>query len=179
MIYSNKKKLKIGVVVLSVAVVCFCVCSFALGRTSLSSRLGVFSSGESSSEASSKVDVDINGGAQIIEEEPVINPGDSITREFYITNNDSEPVYYGFSEVEGSLEDFLNVRLVSGAEILFEGSASELEGFNSGRAFVIQSGEKKNFELTLIYPESAGNNSSNGEFSFRVTCDYAADRGDS
>lgn len=176
---STKKNFKIGVTVLMIAVVCFCACSFALSKTSLSSRLGIYRSGEGGSENSSKVNVDINGNAKIIEDNLIINPGDTLSKTFYIKNNDSENIYYGFSEVGGNLKDFLTVKLVSGDEVLYEGKASELENFNSDKSHVINPSETKNFEMILVYPVSAGNNSGNSEFSFRVTCDYLVARGNS
>lgn len=192
---STKKKLKIGAAVLSVAIVCFCACSFALSKTSLSSRLGIFGAGSSGDETPSKVSVDINDGKDIIEKDLVINPGDTVTRTFYIENTDSDNIYFGFTGISGNLKDYLDVKLESEldgkdsegemmlvgepeeeTEVLFEGKASELESFNADKSLIIPAGCRKDFTITFVYPESAGNGSSNSEFNFRVTCDYVVER---
>ena len=193
---STKKKLKIGAAVLSVAIVCFCACSFALSKTSLSSRLGIFGAGSSGDETPSRVSVDINGGEDIIEKDLIINPGDTVTRTFFIKNTDSDPIYFGFTGISGNLKDYLDVKLESEldgkdsegemmfvgepeeeTEVLFEGKASELESFNADKDYVIYSGETKEFTITFVYPESAGNGSSNSLFNFQVICDYRIERG--
>ena len=189
---STKKKLKIGAAVLSVAIVCFCACSFALSKTSLSSRLGIFGAGSSGDETPSKVSVDINGGKDIIEKDLVIIPGDTVTRTFYIENTGSDNIYFGFTRISGNLKDYLDVKLdgkdsegemilvgepEEETEVLFEGKASELESFNADKSLIIPAGCRKDFTITFVYPESAGNGSSNSEFNFRVTCDYVVERG--
>lgn len=180
---------------MSVAIVCFCACSFALSKTSLSSRLGIFGAGSSGDETPSRVSVDINDRKDIIEKDLVINPGDTVTRTFYIENTDSDNIYFGFTGISGNLKDYLDVKLESEldgkdsegemmlvgepeeeTEVLFEGKASELESFNADKSLIIPAGCRKDFTITFVYPESAGNGSSNSEFNFRVTCDYVVER---
>ena len=171
----TEKRIIAGLAALVLAIVCLCVNSLVLGPMAKSSRVDVMKGGDQADSERDPVNVDIFGGEDIIGDgELIINPGSDFTKEFYIKNNDTEAVYYWFSDVSGKLADFLTVSLTSNGNVLYEGKASGIADFNSDKSFTIAPGEREDFVLTLIYPEDSGNSSQNKDFSFSISCDYAS-----
>ena len=171
----TEKRVLAGLAAVLIAVVCLCINSLVLGPMSKSSRIGIMRGGDQAEAEGEPVNVDIFGGESIISENELpINPGESLTKEFYIKNNDTSDVYYWFSDISGKLADYLKVTLRSNGNVLYEGKASNLAGFNSDKSYTIAPGDREDFVLTFIYPEDADNASMRKEFNFSISCDYAA-----
>ena len=171
----TEKRVLAGLVAVLIAVVCLCINSLVLGPMSKSSRIGIMKGGDQAESDGEPVNVDIFGGESIISNDELpINPGESLTKEFYIKNNDTADVYYWFSDLSGKLADYLKVTLSSNGNVLYEGKASDIAGFNTDKTYTIAPGVREDFVLTFTYPEDAGNASQKKDFNFSISCDYAA-----
>lgn len=168
----SEKRLYICVSILALVAICFFASSCFFAKTTVNARIQNYNSGNSAGDY--KVDVDINGGVNIINaDEYIFEPGMKVSKDYYIVNNDSQAVYYGFNNVTGNLAKYILITLESDNQIIYCGSAADLSDFNLDKTYTINSGERKNFTITFEYPEAKGNASQNAELNFSVCCDYA------
>ena len=75
------------------------------------------------------VSIDLNGGEPVIEVRDVpYMPGMVVEKPFYIENDGSQAVYYRLylDNVSGELADLVEVAVLNGNTVLYEGKAKEL-----------------------------------------------------
>lgn len=168
---SNEKtvnKLYIYAIILAVIFACLFAASFAVSWSSTTANAAVYSS------ANAVENIDINGGKQIIgDDEFILEPGMTISKDYYIINNGEAPAYYGFADVSGKLAGAIDITLESSGKVVFSGKAeklNEIEGFTDD---LIPAGDRRDFTITFSYPENAGNKTQNQELNFTLISDFA------
>lgn len=75
------------------------------------------------------VSIDLNGGNTVIEARDLpFAPGMTVEKSFYIGNEGSRAVYYRFyfDRVSGDLADLVEVTVLNGETVLYEGTAKSL-----------------------------------------------------
>lgn len=122
------------------------------------------------------VSIDLNGGEPVIEVRDVpYMPGMAVENPFYIENDGSQAVYYRFylDNVSGELADLVEVAVLNGNTVLYEGKAKELSRDNVSAADdILLSGDRRYLSVRFRFPEDA--NFSEGE-SINLEFDFCAD----
>ena len=121
------------------------------------------------------VSINLNGGRPVIyENEYVFEPGMTVEKPFYIENEGSWDVYYKiyFSNVLGELADVLEIQILNGDELLYEGTAKSLTKYTvKADDNILRSGERRTLTIRIHFPESAGNTAKNATLAFDLCAD--------
>ncbi|MBE6638571.1 MAG: hypothetical protein E7616_03820 [Ruminococcaceae bacterium] len=165
----NKTVLKLtgGIVTVIVLATCLAVTTFALAYTTVLVEYNVFHTG--------KVEINLNNSEPIIrEDEFLFEPGMTVKKDFFIENNSTLDVYYKiyFGNVEGTLKDILEIKILEGDMVLWSGTAAELHRKGVAAADdTLAIGEKKWLTVLFHFPETAGNEMKNATLSFDLCAD--------
>lgn len=158
------RQLTISIIIAIILGICLCITTFALFYATVTVEGNYFKTGI--------VSIDLNGGEPIIEEtEYLFEPGMTVEKDFYIKNESTWSVYYKlyFEEVKGGLADLLEITVLNGENILYEGTAGSLTRANVVAADdILLAGERRNLKIRFYLPEDTGNAAKNEnlEFSF-------------
>ena len=121
------------------------------------------------------VSINLNGGKSVIEVQDIpFMPGMTVEKPFYIGNEGSQSVYYKiyFDCVSGKLADVMEVTVLNGSTVLYEGTAESLTR-DSVKAVddILLSGERRYLTVKFHLPEDAtfsGGKSVDMKFEFCV-----------
>lgn len=159
---NERKKLRDGIMAVIVLSVCLCITTFALVWESVSVKDNIFHTGT--------VEINLNDGKPVItEEEYLFEPGMTVEKEFFVQNNSSWAVYYRvyLDQVSGGLSDVLQISIKDGDELLYEGTAQELNRKNVNAVdHILQVNEKKILTVVFYFPKDKGNEAQDHELSF-------------
>ena len=164
---NTAKRLTAGIVVICILTLCLCVTTFALVYATVSVENNIFNTGT--------IKINLNNGQRIIEEdEYVFEPGMTVKKDFFIENNSTWSVYYKvyFGNVSGGLADILRIQILDGEEVLWTGTATELDGINMpGTERELAVGERRNLTMLFYYPPEIGNEGQMQTLSFDLCAD--------
>lgn len=161
------KKLTKSVATVVALSICLCITTYALILSMVSIDDHLLSTGN--------IDIDLNGGKPVIEEhEFIFEPGMTVTKDFYIENKSTWDVYYKiyFDDISGGLSDVLEVRILNGDKVLFEGKPSKLTRQKVASAEdILGIKEKRNLKIEFNYPEESGNSTQDSTLAFTLCAD--------
>ncbi len=164
---NTAKRLAIGIVVAIFLSIMLCITTYALFYATVKVEGNYFKTGT--------ISIDLNGGEPVIEEnEYLFEPGMTVEKPFYIQNQSTWAVYYKlyFDNIEGGLADILDITILDGSEILYQGKAVELTRQNVLAVDdILLIGERKDLTIRFYYPKESTNLSQNWELKF----DFCAD----
>ena len=164
--YYTSKKYKCAVMILAALIICLCVTSFALAYANLMSYDNIFTTGE--------IKLSLQNGEPVFSGEEFMEPGMTISREFYVRNVGTGGAYYKlyFDNIQGELANYLEVTLMDGDNVLFEGMAYE---FTEEAAILAEDelavNEIKYYTIYVHLPKEAANEVQNLVFTFDLVGD--------
>ena len=150
------RRIRINIATIIVLAICLCITTFALVASTVV-KDNIFETG--------KIDIELTGedgtdNNKIIEGGYLFEPGMTVVKPAYVTNNGTWAVYCKlyFKEIKGDLADILDVTIKDADKVLYTG---KLSGFNKGKNVVdtspIPVGTKKEYTVIFRYPEAEGN----------------------
>ncbi len=163
---NKERRLTLSVAALVILACCLAVTSFALAYAALTV--------EESRLATGRVSINLNDGKPVITGGELVQPGTVVEKEFFVQNNSTDGVYYRlyFEEVKGGLAELLEITILDGETVLYQGTAVEL---SSTKVKAVEkelaAGEKKVLTARFVYPESVGNAGQNLDLTFTLAAD--------
>lgn len=158
------KKLTAGIVTIVILALCLSLSTFALFYTTVSVQGNVFRTGT--------IDINLNDSKPVIQEhEFIFEPGATIEKDFFIENDSTWGVYYRLylDNVNGGLADVLEVTIKDGDNVLYKGTARELNKKNVIAANdELGVGERRDLTISFYFPKEAGNSTQNLTLSFDI-----------
>ena len=171
-ISNTSKKLALSIAVAVILACLLCITTFALFYVTVSVEGNYFRTGV--------ISIDLNGGKHVIEEhEYLFEPGMTVEKPFFIQNQSTWAVYYKiyFDNVEGGLANVLEISVLDGDRILYEGSMSSLTRQNVIAADdILLIGERKNLTIRFHYPKNSGNETQNCQLKFDICADAVQEK---
>lgn len=162
-----EKKLTGSIMVIVILACCLCVTTFALVWANLTVENSLFHTGS--------VEINLNDGEAVIHEnEFLFEPGMLVEKEFFIKNDSTCSVYYKLylDDVRGGLADVLEIKILDGDKILYQGVAKDLTKDEVVAADdMLQIKEKRNLKITFYYPKEKGNDGQGLDLSFTIGVD--------
>lgn len=163
----TEKKIKLSITSILVLFICLCVTTSAIMLSKLEIADNYYQTGT--------VEINLNDGEPVIKiDEYQFEPGVTVKKEFFIENIGTADFYYRlyFEEVEGGLTDIIDIKVMNGDKLLYEGKASEL--INKPFSSVddeLKSGEKRILDIYFHYPEEEGLRGMNEVLEFNLRAD--------
>ena len=151
--HSNQtaKRLTFSFIISALLALSLCITTYALFYATVTVEGNQFSTGI--------IDIDLNNGAPIIEaNEYLFEPGMTVEKPFYIQNNSSDPVYYKlyFDNVSGGLAEVLEITILNGEKVLYQGTASTLtKNQVAVEDTELLINEKRTLKIRFHYPEKS------------------------
>ena len=146
------KMFAINIITIVILFLCLCVTTYAATRKSASAE-GFVQTGE--------VQININDGIPVIKKDDVLfEPGMTIKKNFFVKNEGSCDVYFKvyLDNVSGELADILNIKILDGTSVLFDGTPNQFTEFNTSVAEnILKENEKKDLTIVIHYPEICDN----------------------
>lgn len=173
---SNKpntaKRLTLSVIIAIILSISLCITTYALFYATVKVEGNYFKTGI--------ISIDLNGGKPVIEEhEYLFEPGMTVEKDFYISNQSTWAVYYKIylDNVEGGLADILEITVLEGDKVLYEGTANELSRENVAAADdLLLIGERRDLTIRFHYPKDSNNTSQNWELRFDLCADAVQEK---
>lgn len=166
------KKLTASIAAVIILTFCLSITTYALVRETVSVENNIFQTGT--------VQINLNDGKPVIEEhEYLFEPGMTVEKPFYIQNESTWAVYYKiyFDNVDGGLADVLEITILDGDKILYQGTASSLTRQNVIAADdILLVGEKRNLTIRFHFPENSGNSAQNLKLAFDLCADAVQEK---
>lgn len=164
---NTEKKLTKGIMVIIVLACCLCITTFALVWANLTVENSLFHTGS--------VSINLNDGEAVIHEnEFLFEPGMLVEKEFFIENDSTCAIYYKLylDDVVGGLADVLEIKILDGDKVLYQGVAKDLTKDEVIAADdMLQIKEKRNLKITFYYPQNTGNDGQGLDLSFTICAD--------
>ncbi len=161
------KRLKRSIAIIVLLSLCLGITTFALIYSMVSVDNNLFQTGT--------VQINLNDGKPVIEEhEFIFEPGMTVVKDFFVENESSCDIYYKlyFQNVEGGLADVLEIKIMDGEKILYEGKPSEITQESVLAADdILKLHETRELQLYFHFPEEAGNEAQNLYLSFDLAAD--------
>ncbi|MBR4295342.1 MAG: hypothetical protein IKT56_00705 [Clostridia bacterium] len=165
------KKLTHSIFLAIILLIVFCVTTYALYSAKVTVKENYFKTGI--------IDIDLNGGYPVIENDYLFEPGMTVEKSFYIQNKSTWDVYYKiyFDNVEGELGDVLEITILDGDKILCRGTANELTRENV-TAFddVLKVDERRDLTIRFYFDEASGNDAQAGKLKFDLCADAVQEK---
>ena len=166
------KKLTLSIAVAVILACLLCVTTYALFYATVTVEGNYFKTGI--------ISIDLNGGEPVIEEdEYLFEPGMTVEKNFYIQNQSTWAVYYKIylDNVEGGLADILEITVLDGDKVLYEGNAASLTRQNVIAADdLLLIGERRDLTIRFYYPKDSTNLSQNWELKFDLCADAVQEK---
>jgi len=121
-----------------------------------------------------KIDINLNDGVSVITEEDLrFEPGATVRKTFFLENDSTWEVYSRLylSGVRGGLERVVEITIACGEEILYSGPAMNLNREKAVDAGTLAIAERREYTITLHFPEEAGNTAQEEELYFTLCAD--------
>ncbi len=170
--HTTEKRLIFGIVLAVILSICLCVTTYALFYAVVTVEENYFKTGV--------VSIDLNGGKPVIEEyEYLFEPGMTVEKPFYIKNQSTWAVYYKIylDNVEGGLADILDITILDGEQVLYQGTASTLTRQNAIAVNdILLIGERRDLKIRFYYPKDVGNPTQNWELRFDLCADAVQEK---
>lgn len=163
----GKKKLIRGCLLIVILITGFLVTTQALINLSVSVDDNLFQTGS--------LKINLNDGKTIIDEnEFIFEPGMMVTKEFFVENQSTFAVYYKiyFKDVSGGLADVLNITIKKDDQVLYQGTASELNKEDvSVIDEILDSNKKHVLKAIFHYPKDVNNDTQDSSLIFKLGVD--------
>ncbi len=163
----QRKKIKSGIAIIVILVLCLVITTFALVDVSLEIKNNKFHTGN--------IKININDRKPVINETDFIfEPGMTVKREFFVKNEGTWSAYYKIylDEISGDLANVLEVTISDNDKVLYKGLARNMSKENVATIDnALAQNEKKNFEIAFYFPKEKGNEVQNKNMSFRLCAD--------
>ena len=160
---TSSRRFITSAVMVVILTLCFAVTTYAITRKHASSY-GLFQTGE--------VKINLNDERPIISGDGFwFEPGITIERRFFVENEGDCDVYFKvyFDNVNGELADVLNVKVMDGDSILFNGTPKDFTKINTTTAEdVLKQNERRDLTIFFHYPEAAGNITQGDKLNFNL-----------
>lgn len=164
---STGKRLTVELIVVIVLVVCLATTSAALAYATVTVDNNIFQTGT--------VELNLNDGKPVIEEnEFLFEPGMTVKKDFFVENRSTWDVYYRLylADVEGGLADYIEITILDGDRVLYNGLASELTKETVQAADdLLKLNETRYLSIWFHYLPKAGNKSMDMSLSFTLCAD--------
>ncbi len=126
------------------------------------------------------VSIDLNGGETIIRgNEYLFEPGMTVEKPFYIQNQSTWAVYYKIylADVEGGLADVLQITILNGEKVLYQGTATSLtrEAVSAADDLLLI-GERRDLTIRFHYPENGDNDGKENKLTFSLCADAVQEK---
>ena len=169
---NTAKRLTLSVVIAIILAFSLCISTYARFYATVTVEGNYFKTGI--------ISIDLNGGKPVIEEhEYLFEPGMTVEKPIYIQNQSTWAVYYKIylDNVEGGLADVLEITVLDGDKVLYEGSARSLTRQNVIAADdILLVGEKRDLTIRFHYPESSTNVTQNWELKFDLCAEAVQEK---
>lgn len=137
----------------AILVLCLAISTFALSYAKVTVKDNVFLTGT--------VSLDLNGGKPLITDGEIrFKPGCVEYKDFYVQNTGSDSLYYKFwfSNIDGELAKYIDIKIMRGDNIIAEGKLNELNRSNSVSVDdALSPGELRVLTVVFHMSENAGN----------------------
>lgn len=161
------RKLIISLVAAVVLLLGLCVTTYALATLSVAAKDNHFQTGN--------VELNLNDGKSVIDpDEFLFEPGMTVNKDFFVENRGSGSVYYRvyMQDVEGDLQNVLQITLKDGQKVLFSGTAAEFTAANTLAADgELAANAKHTLFISFHFPEERGNEAQSKTLSFKLCAD--------
>ena len=162
------KRLFGGIIAIIILASCLCITTTALVISIISVENNVFQTGY--------VDIDLNGGVPIMEEDEILFvPGGTAEKDFYIKNNSSCSIYYKLylDNVDGKLAELVTITISTEEHgVIYKGKAADLSRDKvSAGPTTLAIGQKQSFTVAFEFPSTADNNALGQEMKFDLCAD--------
>lgn len=119
------------------------------------------------------ISICLNGNNKIFDDNDYyIQPGDIVKKSFYIENDGENDVYFKiyFDNLEGTYFDYIYVEIKNEEGVIIcEGLMNELSKENvESKDDALCASEKRNFEISIIFLEEAGNDYQDEKIDFEI-----------
>lgn len=119
------------------------------------------------------ISISLNGNNKIFDDNDYyIQPGDIVKKSFYIENDGENDVYFKiyFDNLEGTYFDYIYVEIKNEEGVIIcEGLMNELSKENvESKDDALCASEKRNFEISIIFLEEAGNDYQDEKIDFEI-----------
>lgn len=166
------RRLTASVVVAVMLFVSLCITTYALFYATVTTEGNYFKT--------STVSIDLNGGNPVIKEhEYLFEPGMTVEKSFYISNQSTDAVYYKiyFDNVNGGLADVLEISILDGERVLYEGAMSSLTRENVEAADdILSKGARLDLTIRFFFPEGGGNGAQDKTLTFDLCADAVQEK---
>lgn len=170
--FSTARRLGGSVFLSVILAAALCVTTYALFYATVTVEENYFKTGT--------VQIDLNGGKPVIEaHEYLFEPGVTVEKPFYIQNRSTWAVYYRiyFDNVEGGLARILQITVLDGDKVLYEGEASRMTRENVPAADdLLLVGERRVLTIRFHYPEGSENETQGWELRFDLCADAVQEK---
>lgn len=161
---NTAKRLAGGIILIVISAVCLIITTFALVNASVTAENNYFHTGT--------VKINLNDGEPVISEnEFIFEPGMTVKKDFFIENQSSCEVFYRLylTDVSGDLADVLEITVIDGDDVIFEGKANEFtkEGFGYSEDQLALN-ERRELTISFFFPTKAGDDAQDRELNFTV-----------
>ncbi len=167
---NNRKtlnKIKTGLGTIIFLSICLCVTTFALIFSVIEVENNYYQTG--------KVKINLNDNQPVIQvHEYLFEPGMNVVKDFFVENTGTADVYYRLylENVSGGLADILDITILDGDKVLYQGKANEL---NRSQTIAVDDelkvGERKELDIQFYYPKGIGNDGQNQTLEFNLSAD--------
>ena len=143
------KKIIISIITILILTICLFITTFAIMTTTVKVENNTFNTG--------LVKINLNNGQAVInEDELLFEPGMTVEKNFFIENEGTADIYYKiyFDNVDGKLQDVIQITIKDGEKILYSGTTSELTRENvRATDDILSPEEKKDLTIYFHYPK--------------------------
>ena len=146
------KRLIMGIALFLLLILGLGITSFALIRQKVTVEENLFVTGT--------VSISLNDDQPVFQEDMLFEPGMVIKKEFTLQNDSTCDVHYRlyFTNVDGEFARALQVEVLDGETVLFEGTLADLNGEKSeGADGILREGEARDMTMVFRVPEDCGN----------------------
>ena len=169
------KRLVRSIVLTLILTVGFTVVAYATVRNLLTVETNSFQTG--------KVSINLNDGVPVVEEEEFLfEPGMTVVKDFFLENDSTIDVYYRIylENVQGGLADILDVTLMEGDNVLYQGKAADMTETNvDSPEDSLEIDEVRWFTISFHYPYDGGNVGQDTKMLFDVCAEAVQTRNNS
>ena len=121
------------------------------------------------------VKINLNNGVPVISDpNHRFEPGMTVVKDFFIQNESNCEVYYKlyFSDIEGELQDVLDITVKDGDTVLYSGKMTELiRAKTKAIPTALTAGERKDLTVSFHFPQFAGNETASRRLKFSFCAD--------
>lgn len=155
------RKLIINIITITFLVLCLCITTYAATRKSALAK-EFFQTGE--------VKININDGLPVIDGDGLLfEPGMTVEKSFFVKNEGTCDVYFKvyFQNANGRLANVLNIKVLDGDSVLFDGTPQKFNEFNAAMGTnALKPNERKDLTMLVCYPETSDNSGQGCDLTF-------------